>query len=92
MKQKILEILGYAFDPEIAEMKAEQIMRLIEIFASMGKREKQIYEDEIKHDYGSDPKICPFDNNYCAILGKSMFKGYVTKLCQNCPRYKNQKS
>ena len=28
MKQKILKILGYAFDPEIAEMKAEEIIRL----------------------------------------------------------------
>ena len=35
--------------------------------------------------------VCPFDLNYCAILGKSMIKGYVTKVCQNCPRYKNSK-
>ena len=35
--------------------------------------------------------ICPFDQNYCSILGKSMIKGYVTKVCQNCPRYKSIK-
>lgn len=30
MKAKILKILGCAFDPEIAEMKADEIITLIE--------------------------------------------------------------
>ena len=61
---------------------------LIKTFASMRDREKRIYEDE---EYKNQRNICPFDQNYCSILGKSMIKGYVTKVCQNCPRYKNSK-
>ena len=38
-------------------------------------------------NHGSSVNICPFDNNYCAILGKSMNKRYITEVCQNCPRY-----
>jgi hypothetical protein len=59
---------------------------LIKTFASMSKREKDIYENELH-----EQNICPFDQNFCSILGKSMFKGYVTKVCQNCSRYKNSK-
>ena len=61
---------------------------LIKTFASMSKREKRIYEHG---KYEKELNTCPFDRNYCAILGKSTFKGYVTKVCQNCPRYKNSK-
>ena len=59
---------------------------LIKNFASMKRGEKEIYENEV---YKKLDNICPFDNNYCAILGKSLIKEYVTKVCQNCPRYIN---
>ena len=59
---------------------------LIKNFASMKRGEKEIYENEA---YKKLDNICPFDKNYCAILGKSIIKEYVTKVCQNCPRYIN---
>ena len=42
----------------------------------MGKKEQQIYE-----------RTCPFDKEFCAILGKSINRENVTDVCKNCPRY-----
>lgn len=56
MKQKILEILGYAFDPEIAELKAEEITELsgdqfYKFIDEYFHWETDIYKENIKQSY-----------------------------------------
>jgi len=47
------------------------------------EQDTEIYEKELNK--------CPFDGQHCGIIGKSVSKNYVTKVCQECPRYKNSK-
>ena len=42
-----------------------------------------------ENTYYNELKNCPFDGKHCGIIGKSVKKSYVTKVCLKCPRYDN---